>query len=109
MWLSLGLLFLSGTCSSLSMITNQTLLQAAVPEELRGRVMGVFSLTYGLIPAGGLQAGVLADVFNAQIAVAVGGAVAVGFAVYLILQPSLRHRIREAASFVAAGAPAGAH
>ncbi len=67
LWLSLGFLFLSGACNSLSMITNQTLLQAAVPEELRGRVMGVFSLTYGLIPAGGFQAGYLADTFNAQL------------------------------------------
>jgi len=67
-WLSLGFLFLSGACNSVSMITNQTLLQAAVPEELRGRVMGVFSLTFGIIPAGGLQAGFMAEVFNAQIA-----------------------------------------
>ena len=109
MWLSLGLLFLSGACNSLSMITNQTLLQAAVPEELRGRVMGVFSLTYSLMPAGGLQAGILADAFNVQIAVAIGGVVVVGFAAYLLLQSNLRLRIREVASLVAKGEPAGAH
>ena len=60
-WLSLTALFLSGIFNSLTMITNQTILQTAVPDELRGRVMGVFSLTYSLIPLGGLQVGILAD------------------------------------------------
>ncbi len=106
MWLSLGFLFVSGACNSLSMITNQTLLQAAVPEELRGRVMGVFSLTYSLIPAGGLQAGILADAFNARIAVVVGGVVVVGFAIYLAMRTTLRLRIREAASVIVVGEPA---
>ena len=105
LWLSLGFLFLSGACNSLSMITNQTLLQAAVPEELRGRVMGVFSLTFGLIPAGGFQAGYLADTFNAQFAVIIGGIIVVGFVSILLLQGSLRNRIRDASTIVSETEP----
>jgi MFS family permease len=105
LWLSLGFLVLSGACNSLSMITNQTLLQAAVPEELRGRVMGVFSLTFGLIPAGGFQAGYLADTFNAQVAVIIGGIIVVGFVSILLLQGSLRNRIRDASTIVSETEP----
>jgi MFS family permease len=108
-WLSLGFLFLSGACNSVSMITNQTLLQAAVPEELRGRVMGVFSLTFGIIPAGGLQAGFMAEVFNAQIAVVVGGVIVVGFGLLLALQLGLRQRIREAATIMTDGESSPTH
>ena len=105
LWLSLGFLFLSGACNSLSMITNQTLLQAAVPEELRGRVMGVFSLTFGLMPAGGFQAGYLADTFNAQVAVIIGGMIVVGFVSMLLLQGSLRKRIRDASTIMSETEP----
>ena len=97
--LSLAVLFLSGAFNSVSMITNQTILQAAVPEELRGRVMGVFSLTYSLIPLGGLQVGIVTDYLGAQAAVAIGGVVVVGFTAFLMFQSSFRKRVSEAAMF----------
>ncbi len=97
LWLSLGALFLSGTFNSLSQITNLTLLQSAVPEELRGRVMGVFSLTYSLIPLGGLQVGALAEWLGAPAAVGFGGGVAVMFAIALALRGSFARDVGEAA------------
>ena len=96
LWLSLAALFLSGAFNSLSQITNLTILQSAVPEELRGRVMGVFSLTYSLIPLGGLQVGLLAEQFGAPMAVAIGGAVTVVFAIALALRASFARSIRVA-------------
>ena len=96
LWLSLGALFLSGIFNSISQITNLTILQSAVPEELRGRVMGVFSLTYSLIPLGGLQVGLIADQFGAPTAVAIGGAVAVVFAIALALRASFARSVRVA-------------
>ena len=97
LWLSMGALFLSGTFNSLSQITNLTLLQSAVPEELRGRVMGVFSLTYSLIPLGGLQVGVLAEWLGAPTAVAIGGGIAVVFAIVLALRAGFAREVRKAA------------
>ena len=97
LWLSMGALFLSGAFNSLSQITNLTLLQSAVPEELRGRVMGVFSLTYSLIPLGGLQVGVLAEWLGAPTAVAIGGGVAVVFAIVLALRAGFARDVRKAA------------
>ena len=96
LWLSLGALFLSGTFNSISQITNLTILQSAVPEELRGRVMGVFSLTYSLIPLGGLQVGLLAEELGAPTAVAIGGAITVVFAIALALRASFARSVRVA-------------
>ena len=41
--------------------TSNTVLQTIVPDEMRGRVMGVWSLVFGaMIPLGSLEAGALA-------------------------------------------------
>jgi MFS family permease len=83
--LSLGLLVLVGMFQMCYMTTNQTLLQITTPDELRGRVMGIYMLNQGLLPAGSLFAGILADLWGAPLAVTVmGGAVlllaGIGFA-----------------------------
>jgi hypothetical protein len=62
------------------MITLQTALQLRVPDELRGRVMGVYGMTYNLGPLGALQAGAIADAFGAPAAVALGGFMIMAFA-----------------------------
>ena len=52
-----------------------TVLQLNVPDELRGRVMGIHSITFSLIALGGLVAGALAALFTAPVAVMIGAAV----------------------------------
>ncbi|MBI4236454.1 MAG: MFS transporter [Chloroflexi bacterium] len=96
--LSLGVLYLAGAANALSLITNQTILQAAVPEALRGRVMGAFSLTYGLIPLGGLQAGAVTAQFGAPAAVVVGGVIVVLFSLTLVAQPGFGRSVTRAAA-----------
>jgi MFS family permease len=50
-----------------------TLLQFVTPNELRGRVMGVYSMTFqAMFRLGGLQAGFMADWLGAPIAIGVG-------------------------------------
>lgn len=71
--LSLALLFVLGVTQSLYMTTSMTTLQALVPDGLRGRVMGLFSLTYSLIPVGGTIGGAIASLAGAPVAVAIGG------------------------------------
>ncbi len=42
--------------------TSNTVLQSIVPDEMRGRVMGIWTLIFGgMIPLGSLQAGLMAD------------------------------------------------
>lgn len=67
--LSLFLLVIVGAAQMAYLTTNQTLLQLTIPDELRGRVMGIYMLNQGLLPLGSLFAGTLADVFDAPTAV----------------------------------------
>jgi MFS family permease len=71
--LSLSTLALAGFFNSLYMTNVVTLLQTLVPDALRGRVMGIYSLTWSLMPLGGMQAGLVANALGAPVAVALGG------------------------------------
>ncbi|HEX8599851.1 MAG TPA: MFS transporter [Chloroflexia bacterium] len=53
--------------------TINTVVQTNVPDELRGRVNGVFAFLFiGMAPFGNLQAGLIADHFGAPMAIFVG-------------------------------------
>lgn len=65
--------------------TINTIVQTNVPDELRGRVNGVFALLFiGVAPLGNLQAGLVANYFGAPMAVFLG-AVLTGFVVAFVL------------------------
>jgi hypothetical protein len=49
-----------------------TVLQIAVPDALRGRVMGIHSITFSLIALGGLVLGPIAELLSAPTAVLFG-------------------------------------
>ncbi|MCA9864335.1 MAG: MFS transporter, partial [Thermomicrobiales bacterium] len=74
LWLSLPLMFLGSLLGSAFMGANNVLLQHSVQDEIRGRVMGAYMLTWGLMPLGALPMGLVADRFGVQVAVA-GGAI----------------------------------
>ncbi len=71
--LSMGLLFFMGVASQIYMTTVNTALQLRLPNEFRGRVMGVWGLTWSLLPLGGTISGGIAEYAGAPIALAVGG------------------------------------
>lgn len=73
LWLSLPLMFLGSLLGSAFMGANNVLIQHRVQDEIRGRVMGAYMLTWGLMPLGALPMGLAADRFGVQVAVA-GGA-----------------------------------
>jgi MFS family permease len=79
--LALGILFLVGVFNSTYMTNVQSSLQTLVPDRMRGRVMGFFGMTWSVMPLGGLQAGALASVMTAPLAVAVGGLAVAAFAI----------------------------
>ena len=54
-------------------VTMGTMLQLISHSEMRGRVMGVYGLTFGFTPVGGFLAGSVATILSAPIAVAAGG------------------------------------
>ncbi|MFN3974071.1 MAG: MFS transporter [Dehalococcoidia bacterium] len=89
--LSLLLLFLGGVAGSVYMVLTLTTLQERVPDRLRGRVMGIFSITWSMMPLGAVQSGLIADAMGAPFAVGLGGVLTVAFALGLVLaSPSLR-------------------
>jgi predicted MFS family arabinose efflux permease len=74
--LSLGLLAALGFVMILNNATTNALLQSIVPDELRGRVMGVYVFMFlGMTPVGSLQAGALARWLGAPAALAIGSAI----------------------------------
>jgi MFS family permease len=89
--LSLSLLFLSGLVSAMYLNIGMTTLQVKVPDELRGRVMGVWSMTWFLASVGSLPAGLLAEWLGAAWSVALGGLSVTAFGLVIFaLAPELR-------------------
>lgn len=79
------------------MASSNTLVQAMVPDQLRGRVMSVYSMMFmGLAPIGSLLAGTAAGIIGPAQTVAVGGAICVvGGIVFATRLPKLGQQGRE--------------
>src|SRR5204863_8197466 len=74
----LGLMFVAGFAAISMMATANTTIQLSVPDELRGRVMAVYTTVFaGSAPIGGLLMGWLASNAGAPAAILFGGAVSV--------------------------------
>ncbi len=81
--LSLVFIFCAGVSTSIYMITIMSTLQLMVPNELRGRVMGIYGMTWSLLPVGAMQSGAVAEYTSAPLAVAIGGAAVIFFAIVM--------------------------
>ena len=96
-WLSTALLVPVGFCMMLEMSSSNTLIQAMVPDELRGRVMALYSMMFmGMAPFGAFMGGALADRLGAPVTVAIGGIACIGGAVIFGMRlPNLRVEARQ--------------
>ncbi|MGE5742163.1 MAG: MFS transporter [Candidatus Aminicenantes bacterium RBG_16_66_30] len=90
--LSLVLIFGSGVSSILIFNLANALVQTNSPDALRGRIMGVYTLTFfGLLPLGALGVGLTAEHLGQPAAVLIGAGVMFGAATALaLLMPHLR-------------------
>ena len=94
--MALVFLFLGGVASSFYLNIGMTSLQLQVPDELRGRVMGIWSMTYFLSAVGGLPAGVAAVWLGTPLAVGLAALSVTAFALVLyVAVPSLRRMSNE--------------
>ncbi len=95
--LSVALLLPAGFCMLIQMASSNTLIQTMVPDELRGRVMSVYSMMFmGMAPFGALLAGAIAHRVGAPLTVAVGGVVCIaGSMVFGSKWPALRGEARQ--------------
>ena len=89
--LALGCATAAAMCISMFIVTSMTLMQLAVPDGLRGRVMGLYSICFSLIPLGGLLGGVVAAITSPPFAGALNaGVLAAVVAIVAATQPALR-------------------
>jgi MFS family permease len=89
--LALVSLVLAGLFQMFFLASTATLLQLSVPDELRGRVMSLYMLDRGFMPAGALFAGVTAHFIGAPSTVAIMGAIVIVLALIVAWKvPALR-------------------
>jgi predicted MFS family arabinose efflux permease len=91
----LALLIMAGNGWAFISLNNTTnaMVQSQVPDELRGRVMGIYTLVFfGSFPIGSLVAGNLADLISAPTTLIIFAAVLLLFAVYIFWRkPEMRN------------------
>jgi MFS family permease len=92
LWLMVLLLAVAGAADLVSAVYRQTILQTYAPDEMRGRMQGVFIVVVAGGPRlGDLRAGAMAAAYGVTVSW-VGGALAAAALVSLaLLVPSLRH------------------
>ncbi|MCH8869142.1 MAG: MFS transporter [Chloroflexi bacterium] len=78
--LALGIIFFMGVFNSIYMVSIMSSLQIMVPDNMRGRVMGFYGMTWSIMPLGGFQAGIVAQNLGAPFAVSLGGLAVAAFA-----------------------------
>ncbi len=71
-----------------------TMLQLLITDAVRGRVLGLYGLTFGFTQLGGFIQGIIASIYSAPLAVGMAGAVIVGYVIGM--RRFLDRRIREA-------------
>lgn len=82
-WLPVSMLILVGVGWGFMVLVNlsNSLVQTQVPDELRGRVMSIFTLSFfGVFPIGSLLAGATADIIGEPTTVLIGGLIIFTFA-----------------------------
>lgn len=91
LWIALVCLALAGFFEMIYLTSNQTLLQLSIPDDLRGRVTGIVSLSSGLHPVGALVAGIGADLVGPRAITVVLSGIAGAIAVIVFFaSPTVR-------------------
>ena len=83
---ALTMIFLSGTFNSIFMITSTGILQLEVPDQLRGRVMGLHAITYNMLPLGALFTGAIASFSNPSVALAISTSIVLLYLLWILLK-----------------------
>lgn len=75
-WMASLALAASGFCASNTMSMANTIVQTTAPDDLRGRVMAVYSTVFmGTMPLAGLIAGIISDRWSVEASMYVGGGI----------------------------------
>ncbi len=88
--ISLVLAAAIGLCLVMYDASLNTLLQLSSDDNMRGRVLGLYGMTWGFTPAGGFLVGAIASIATAPLAVGMGGVVILTYAAAVIARMSAR-------------------
>ena len=81
------------------MATTNTMLQIFVSDELRGRVMSFYTLSFiGIAPLGALMVGYIGERLGPQVAVVICGALSLGCALLLLTRLDIFRKAQDAAA-----------
>lgn len=85
-WFTVSLALIACVGATLMTVdaTMVTLLQLVASDSMRGRIMGLYALTFGFTPVGGFLAGAIASIVGAPFAVGLGGTIICGTALYML-------------------------
>lgn len=91
-WLALAFLFFTGFGMTIAISTGNSLVQLHVPDEMRGRIMSLFGLTFlGFTPAGNFLYGLLSHYFGPCLTIRLGTGLAALLVLFCFLaRPGLR-------------------
>ncbi len=95
-YVALSLQFFAAFFSAIFLITSMTTMQLSVPDQLRGRVMGIHTMCYSLLPLGGLFLGSLTEWTSALLAVSIGSGIYVAALLSILIGKSSLRRLRFA-------------
>ena len=79
--------------ASFFLINSMTTMQLAVPHQLRGRVMGINTIGFNLVPLGGLFLGLVANQSSLLVAVGLGVAIYSMFVLFALVRSSSLRRL----------------
>jgi MFS family permease len=86
LWAAAAVLIITGCCAAAFDVLQQTLIQMAVPDQQRGRAVGVWVLGIGSAPIGHLEMGLLIAALGAPSALWINGAVTLAAAAMLLVR-----------------------
>ncbi len=94
LWIAMLALLLQQLFVQVVMTTNMTVVQSLTPDQLRGRVIGVYQMEIGMMPFWGLLAGAISKAYGVDNAFLVGGVA--GMAIIVVASIALpRYRRLE--------------
>jgi MFS family permease len=91
-YIAIGFLFIGGMANTIYFVVAMTVLQLRVPEGIRGRVMGIYTITFSFIPLGGVMGGIVASIYDERIAAVIGAVILASIFTFVgITQPIIRN------------------
>jgi MFS family permease len=90
-YLSCCILFIVGISNSIAAVLNNTIIQLEVDPHMRGRILSLFAMTFGLMGIGAMPMGALAQLMGTPMAVVTfGGLLALSTAIIALVYPKIR-------------------